>query len=123
MLVAHLQRRQNKRTMHLAVRLASSICAAALLAAAPAWPQSYGPVDMRIDMRAPEARTDPLPDRNRDYYSYGYGWNSDCYRYNSAGFCARAATPFYDYPWAGNYCPPGVRGVTRIFRGRSYYCP
>jgi hypothetical protein len=75
---------------------------------------------MRIDMRAPEARTDPLPDRTRDY-GYDYGWNNDCYRYNSVGFCARTAFPFRDYPGIG--CPPGMSGVTRIFRGRQYFCP
>jgi len=109
--------------MYSSVRLASLICATALLAAAPARPQSAGPIDMRIDMRAPEARTDSLPDRSRDNYGYDYGWNSDCYRYNSRGFCARAASPFYDYSWNGIHCPPGVRGVTRLYRGGSYYCP
>ena len=104
--------------MNLSVRIAFLTCVTALLATGPAWPQ----IDMRLDMRAPEARTDPLPDHRRDNYGSDYGWNSDCYRYNSGGFCARSAFPLYG-PWTGIPCPPGFRGVTPLYRGRSYYCP
>ena len=103
--------------MYLSVRIAFLTCVTALLLSGPACAQ----IDMRLDMRAPEARTDPLPDHSRDSYGPDYGWNSDCYRYNSRGFCARGAIPYG--PWTGIPCPLGFRGVTPLYRGRSYYCP